>query len=81
MRIEKGIKKKKVQARTGAIRSFWTVSIGLLTVNGLVAQDVKSKLATAFTQFQADSQLNHALVSFYVIDALTGEVVFDKNSG
>ena len=52
----------------------------MITSTGLVAQEVKTKLTSAFTQFQADSQLKHALVSFYVIDATSGEVVFEKNS-
>src|SRR6185369_737087 len=44
------------------------------------AQTIKGKLLTAYQQFEADSQLRHAVSSLYVINAKTGEVVFDKNS-
>jgi serine-type D-Ala-D-Ala carboxypeptidase/endopeptidase (penicillin-binding protein 4) len=49
-------------------------------VAGLPAQTVTAKLQTAFRQFEADSQLRYATSSLYVIDAATGQVVFDKNS-
>src|SRR5260221_12229462 len=44
------------------------------------AQTVNQKLQIAFQQFESDSQLKHAISSLYVIDAKTGNVVFDKNS-
>jgi serine-type D-Ala-D-Ala carboxypeptidase/endopeptidase (penicillin-binding protein 4) len=44
------------------------------------AQTVSQKLQKAFQQFENDSQLKHAISSLYVIDARTGQVVFDKNS-
>ena len=43
-------------------------------------QTINQKLQKAFTAFEKDSQLNHAISSLYVIDATTGQVVFDKNS-
>src|SRR5215204_3300267 len=43
-------------------------------------QAVTQKLQKAFTIFEKDSQLKHAISSLYVIDANTGQVVFDKNS-
>ena len=46
----------------------------------LNAQSVKQKLLQAYQQFESDSQLRHAVSSLYVINAKTGEVVFDKNS-
>ena len=46
----------------------------------LAAQAVSQKLQKAFQQFENDSQLKHAISSLYVIDAKTGEVVFDKNA-
>jgi len=51
-----------------------------LLVNCLDAQSVKEKLLKAYSQFEADSQLRHAISSLYVINAKTGEVIFDKNS-
>ena len=44
------------------------------------SQSISNRLAAAYQKFEADSQLNHASVSLYIIDANTGEVVFDKNS-
>ena len=43
-------------------------------------QTITQKLQKAFTTFEKDSQLKHAISSLYVIDANTGQVVFDKNS-
>ncbi len=51
-----------------------------LLVAGSSAQTVTQKLQKAFQQFENDSQLKHAISSLYVIDAKTGQVVFDKNS-
>lgn len=52
---------------------------GLMAV-GLHAQGVKAKLQKAYHQFESDPQLRHAISSLYVVNAKTGEVVFDKNS-
>src|SRR6185295_17691912 len=49
-------------------------------VHCLDAQSIKEKLRQAYQQFESDSQLKHAISSLYVIDAKTGNVVFDKNS-
>jgi D-alanyl-D-alanine carboxypeptidase/D-alanyl-D-alanine-endopeptidase (penicillin-binding protein 4) len=49
-------------------------------VAGSFAQNVSQKLQKAFQQFERDSQLKHAVSSLYVLDAKTGQVVFDKNS-
>ena len=46
----------------------------------LPAQTITQKLQSAFTSFEKDSQLKHAISSLYVINANTGQVVFDKNS-
>jgi serine-type D-Ala-D-Ala carboxypeptidase/endopeptidase (penicillin-binding protein 4) len=43
-------------------------------------QTITQKLQKTFTVFEKDSQLKHANSSLYVIDANTGQVVFDKNS-
>jgi len=52
----------------------------LLLAADLIAQPAKSKLQKAYQQFQSDPQLKHATSSLYVINAKTGQVVFDKNS-
>lgn len=46
----------------------------------VAAQSVSQQLQKAFQQFEKDNQLKHAISSLYVIDAKTGQVVFDKNS-
>src|SRR5688572_8398853 len=56
------------------VPGFW-----MLVVSSY-AQTITQKLQKAFTTFEKDSQLKHAISSFYVIDAKTGQVVFNKNS-
>ena len=51
-----------------------------LLVAGLSAQTITQKLQKAFAAFEKDTQLTHAISSLYVIDAQTGQTVFDKNS-
>lgn len=43
-------------------------------------QTTSQRLQSAYQKFEGDSQLSSALSSLYVINAKTGEVVFDKNS-
>lgn len=47
---------------------------------GTPAQNLTQKLQKAFLRFEEDSQLSHAISSLYIIDAVSGKVVFDKNS-
>src|SRR5438477_2738932 len=49
-------------------------------VSSLYSQNISVKLQKAYQQFESDSQLRHAISYLYVINAKTGEVVFDKNS-
>jgi serine-type D-Ala-D-Ala carboxypeptidase/endopeptidase (penicillin-binding protein 4) len=53
----------------------------LFIVSGFssAAQTISVKLESAYEKFEADPQLKSALSSFYVVNAKTGEVVFDKN--
>ncbi len=44
------------------------------------AQDITRSLQVNFQQFENDPQLKHATSSLYVINAKTGQIVFDKNS-
>ena len=44
------------------------------------AQTIETKLATAWKTFEEDPQLKSSISSLYVIDANSGNVVFDKNS-
>ncbi|MDB5206230.1 MAG: dacB [Flavisolibacter sp.] len=49
-------------------------------VNLLFAQTISTKLTTAFTAFENDSQLKSAITSLYVVDAATGTVLFERNA-
>lgn len=51
----------------------------LLFLQVLHAQDISTRLQSAYTRFENDSQLSSALSSLYVIDAASGKVVFAKN--
>jgi len=44
------------------------------------AQGLHQKLEDAFRKFQQDPQLKHAVIGFSVMDALTGESVFESNA-
>lgn len=59
---------------------FLLVTGFLLLDAGIVAQAVSQRLQNAFAAFEKDEQLKHAISSLYVIDAKTGQVIFDKNS-
>ncbi len=52
----------------------------LVVVSHLHAQTVAAGLSRVWAGFEADSQMRSAIASLYVIDATTGNVVFDKNS-
>ena len=62
-----------------AKRFVFIFQFSLLTFN-FFGQTINQKLQKAFAAFEKDSQLKHAISSIYVIDATTGQVVFDKNS-
>lgn len=56
------------------------VAVCLSGVVGSYSQTITQRLQKAFAAFEKDEQLKHAISSLYVIDAKTGQVVFDKNS-
>lgn len=60
-------------------KTFFSVAC-LLVCTASFAQSINKQLQKAWHQFEADSQLKHAISSLYIIDAQTGQVVFDKNS-
>lgn len=63
-------------------RKGFFLGIGwLLLSQAMWSQTVAGRLSGALTAFEKDAQLKHALISLYVVDAGTGEVVLDKNSG
>ncbi|MBL7749552.1 MAG: D-alanyl-D-alanine carboxypeptidase, partial [Chitinophagaceae bacterium] len=60
-------------------RAILVITSSLLIAAGY-GQTVTQNLQKAYQQFESDGQLKHAMSSLYVIDAKTGQVVFDKNS-
>jgi D-alanyl-D-alanine carboxypeptidase/D-alanyl-D-alanine-endopeptidase (penicillin-binding protein 4) len=56
-----------------------TLCFLILTLN-FFGQTITQQLQKEFTAFERDSQLKHAISSLYIIDANTGQVLFDKNS-
>ncbi len=60
-------------------RMFFYISL-LMFSSSVFGQNTATQVKDAFTKFETDEQLKHALISLYVIDAKTGKVVFDKNS-
>src|SRR6185503_12454539 len=63
-----------------SMKRFFLVGGFWLLVISSFSQTMNQKLQKAFALFEKDSQLKHAISSLYVIDANTGQVVFDKNS-
>ena len=62
------------------MKKLFFALVYLLATDFLSAQTIEQRLQKAWQQFEADSQMKHGISSLYVIDAVTGEVVFDKNS-
>src|SRR6187549_3491714 len=62
------------------MKRLFLVAGCLLLVIGSFGQTINQKLQKAFVAFEKDSQLKHAISSLYVIDASSGQIVFDKNS-
>src|SRR5215207_3084185 len=62
------------------IKKLFLVSGFLFLVSVASSQNISQRLQKAYQRFESDSQLKHAISSLYVIDATTGQVVFDKNS-
>lgn len=54
--------------------------LALLVSGYSFAQNISQRLQDAYLKFENDSQLSSAISSLYVINANTGEVVFDMNS-
>jgi D-alanyl-D-alanine carboxypeptidase/D-alanyl-D-alanine-endopeptidase (penicillin-binding protein 4) len=60
-------------------KSFLFINL-LLIVACSFAQNISVRLKNAYQKFEKDSQLSSAVSSLYVVNANSGEVVFDKNS-
>jgi D-alanyl-D-alanine carboxypeptidase/D-alanyl-D-alanine-endopeptidase (penicillin-binding protein 4) len=84
LNIQYSMKKLILAARCLLVRRSFSVG-GLLVMCFMMplvnkAQAIEQKLQKAFQQFEKDTQLSHAISSLYVIDAKTGQVVFNRNS-
>ena len=62
------------------MKKTFFVHFFLVFITSSFAQNASARIENAYKQFEADSQLRHAISSLYVINAKTGDVVFDKNS-
>lgn len=56
--------------------TFWFLFLSV----DFFAQTVSQKLQKAFTAFEKDAQLKHAISSLHVIDAATGQIIFSRNA-
>jgi serine-type D-Ala-D-Ala carboxypeptidase/endopeptidase (penicillin-binding protein 4) len=61
------------------MKTFFLLFI-LLAGNISFGQKMNIRLSGAFKTFEAEARFKHALISLYIVDSKTGEVVFDKNS-
>lgn len=61
-------------------RNTYAVLSILLYCSSLQAQTIPRKLSDAFKAFENDPRLKYAISSLYVMDAATGNTVFEKNS-
>ncbi|MDX5420405.1 MAG: D-alanyl-D-alanine carboxypeptidase/D-alanyl-D-alanine-endopeptidase [Hymenobacteraceae bacterium] len=66
------------------MKSFFpkaTLLVAALLAHSLAwSQSATTKLTAAFQKFESDPQMQNGIASLYVIDAKTGQVVFDRNS-
>jgi D-alanyl-D-alanine carboxypeptidase/D-alanyl-D-alanine-endopeptidase (penicillin-binding protein 4) len=61
------------------IKSIFFLLLLSLSFNSR-AQTAATRLKKAYEKFESDGQLTNALSSLYVVDAASGEVIFDRNS-
>ena len=54
--------------------------IGLIVSTISFGQNVQIRLLSALKTLETDSQFKHAIISLYVVNSKTGEMVIDKNS-
>ncbi len=61
------------------MKTFYLI-ISLLVGTISFGQNISSRLDAAIKKLQEDDQFKHAMLSLYVVDSKTGNVIFDKNS-
>ncbi len=59
--------------------SIWLIC--LLTGITATAQTIHAKLQNAVQAFEADAQMQNAILGFYVVNGKTSEVIFNRNGG
>ena len=57
-----------------------TIIVYILLLYKSFGQTITQKLEKAYRVFEHDEQLKHAISSLYVIDAVTGKILFENNS-
>jgi D-alanyl-D-alanine carboxypeptidase/D-alanyl-D-alanine-endopeptidase (penicillin-binding protein 4) len=67
------------QTRSTFYLSLLLAVCSLLFAGTLASQTLSERVQEAVTHFEADSQMRHAIVSLYVINAATGALVFENN--
>lgn len=70
-----------MKGKTKHHRFIVCLACGLLLLQAITAQDITQKIKEAYSRFENDPQLKHAIASLLVIDAATGKTVFSKNAG
>lgn len=55
------------------------ILLSLLNVNIVYCQDITTKLSAAMDKLVSDSQMKYGIISLYVVNSKTGEMVYDKN--
>jgi len=59
---------------------FALVGSFCILLSSLQGQNITQRLEKSFAKFENDEQLKHAISSLFIVDASTGQVVFDRNS-
>lgn len=54
--------------------------IGLIVNSVSFGQHIQARLSNALKTLEGDAQLKHAILSLYVVNSKTGEIVIDRNS-
>jgi serine-type D-Ala-D-Ala carboxypeptidase/endopeptidase (penicillin-binding protein 4) len=62
-----------------AMKKLFVILICIVALPSF-GQTISKRLQNSYQKFESDSQLSNAISSLYVINAKTGEVLFDKNS-
>jgi D-alanyl-D-alanine carboxypeptidase/D-alanyl-D-alanine-endopeptidase (penicillin-binding protein 4) len=56
------------------------ITLSVCICLGLTAQNIAAKLSVAVKGMESDPQFRHAIISMYVVDSKTGNMLFEKNA-